>query len=219
GSHARSSGDLPADASLLTSWASGDNGFTLPEDVGLHVVHGPEARIGLEVSYSAGPGVLTRTDRSGVRLCLKQRLRAKEAAFHWLGTQQLGNLLPAADQLTEAGGACTTGHASHLIGYVPRMRHQGRHLKATLTRTDGSSVALFDRPFEEHRQNFVWLPGELAVDVGDRIETVCTHARDKIFWFGAGSRDEVCYALVLAWPAGSLTHAAPSPLSGLNTCY
>src|SRR5882672_5517738 len=76
------------DASLVVGWAPGNEPATLPPDVGLGI---PGQGFTLEVHYNNTKGA-GQTDKSGVEVCVTEKLRAHEAQVSWLGTQSLNKV-------------------------------------------------------------------------------------------------------------------------------
>ena len=219
GSHNPDSGRQSPDSRLLSGWAPGNKGLPLGRQIGMQVVQGPTARFGIEIHYNTIANPANRNDRSGARLCLTTKLRPKEAATHWLGTQAI--LLPGQGGTWDASGMCTPNRESHIIAYSPHMHLQGRYMKSVIKRTDGSTTAITDQPFAFDDQQIFPVKsqsGEIIVRPGDLIETICSYDNSKFVTFGPNTADEMCYNFVIAWPVGSLSNGSTGLVGGQNTC-
>jgi hypothetical protein len=186
----------------------------------MQVIQGPKARFGMEIHYNTTANPSNRNDRSGARLCLTKKLRPKEAATHWLGTQLIANLLPLGGMLNTPS-TCGVQKESHIIAYSPHMHKQGRYMKSIITKKDGSKVTLTDRPFVFDDQQIYPVDSashEIVVGPGDSILTTCTFDASTAFTFGPNTADEMCYNFVVAWPVGSLSNGSAGVVGGKNTC-
>jgi hypothetical protein len=177
-------------AALIAGWAPGGQDLVLPADVGLRTEPGG---FSLEMHYNnqLGAGQL---DASGVRVCVTEKMRPKEAAVHWLGTQNLNKLT--------ATGTCTpfTQTPVTIISSSPHMHLQGRHMKTVINRKDGATEVLIDKPFDFNTQ--IAYPTPAVINPGDTLSTTCTFATPTPF--GQGTNEEMCYNFVMAYPAGGL---------------
>ena len=220
GTHKSDSGLQGAESQLLSGWAPGNKSLPLGKEVGMQVIQGPNARFALEIHYNTDANPPNRKDRSGVRLCLTSKLRPKEAATHWLGTQLIANLLPLGGTYN-AVGVCSARAESHIIAFSPHLHKFGRAQKTIVTHADGSSETLNDGPFDFNDQQIFPVTnakGEVVVKPGDTVTTTCSYDGSGIFTFGSGTSDEMCYNFVVAWPVGSLSNGSPGLVGGKNTC-
>lgn len=216
GSHQMDSGLQSSDSALLSGWAPGNKNFKMPDDMGLQVVTGPSGRLGIEIHYNTGANPPMRQDRSGARLCLTKKLRPKEAATHWLGTQAIIGL-----GMFDAFGTCSVQKESHIIAHSPHMHKTGRYMKTIITKKAGGTVTLTDKPFSFDDQQIFPVDsptGEVVVGPGDVIDTTCTYDAPGFMTFGPGTDSEMCYNFVIAWPVGSLSNGSPGLVGGKNTC-
>ena len=177
-------------AAFITGWAPGGDGLELPADVGLRT---EGAGFSLEVHYNnseASP----QTDASGVELCVTEKLRPKEAAVHWLGTQNLNKVT--------ATGTCQpfTFEPVTILTSSPHMHLQGRHMKTVINRANGGTETLLDVPFDFATQVSYDTPA--VINPGDTLTTTCTFATPTPF--GQKTNEEMCYNFVVAYPAGGL---------------
>jgi hypothetical protein len=178
------------DASFITGWAPGGDGMHLPDDVGLRTEAGGFT---LELHYNntIGAGEL---DASGVEVCVTEKFRPKEAAVHWLGSQNLNKIT--------ATGTCTPINTEPvtIISSSPHMHLQGRHMKTVINRKAGGTEVLIDKPFDFSTQVSYDTPA--VIQPGDTLTTTCTFATPTPF--GTKTNEEMCYNFVVAYPAGQL---------------
>jgi hypothetical protein len=180
------------DAVLIVGWAPGNEPATLPPDVGLGI---PGQGFQLEAHYNNTKGA-GQTDRSGVEVCVTEKLRAHEAQVSWLGTQSLNK--------TSASGTCKpslSGPVTVLFSW-PHEHLQGRHLKTVITRASGMQETLIDKPFDFNQQIVYATPA--TINPGDSLTTTCTYAQPTPF--GQGTTSEMCYNFVTAYPGGALSN-------------
>jgi hypothetical protein len=177
-------------AAFITGWAPGGDGLDLPDDVGLRTEGGG---FSLEIHYNNSEGA-PQPDASGVEVCVTEKLRPKEAAVHWLGTQALNKIT--------AVGTCQplSFEPVTIISSSPHMHLQGRHMKTVINRANGGTETLIDVPFDFNTQ--VSYPTPAIINPGDTLTTTCTFAKPTPF--GQGTNEEMCYNFVVAYPAGGL---------------
>jgi hypothetical protein len=189
GANGSCSGAHP-NAALISGWAPGGKTLALENDVGLRVEPGG---FSLEMHYnnSLGSGQL---DASGTEVCVTEKLRPKEAAVHWLGTQLLNKLTATGTCVPFNFGPVT------IISSSPHMHLQGRHMKTVINRKGGGTEVLIDKPFDFNTQ--ISYPTPTVIHPGDTLSTTCTFATPTPF--GPGTNEEMCYNFVLAYPAGQL---------------
>ena len=178
------------DASFITGWAPGGDGMHLPADVGLRTEAGGFT---LEIHYNNTVGA-GQVDASGVEVCVTEKLRPKEAAVHWLGTQALNKVT--------AVGTCAPINTAPvtILSLSPHMHLQGRHMKTVINRKAGGTEVLHDAPFDFNTQISYDTPA--VIQPGDTLTTTCTFAKPTPF--GQKTNEEMCYNFVVAYPAGQL---------------
>jgi len=180
-------------AQMVTGWAPGGGGSPLPRDVGQDV-----SGLGftLEIHYNNTVGS-PQPDASGVTVCVTKKLRPNEAGIHWLGTESI--VLPAGGK---ASGVCkpTTQTPVTIISSTPHMHLLGRHLTTIINRVDGTTETLIDKPFEFASQVAYLTPQ--TINPGDTLTTTCTYGGAA--FYGQGTKQEMCYNFVLAYPNGGL---------------
>jgi hypothetical protein len=181
-------------AQLTAGWAPGGRGFVLPAGVGQDV---SGAGFTLEVHYNNTTGSAS-PDGSGVHVCVSKKLRPLEAGMHWLGTELI--LLPAGGDATGICKPSATGPVT-ILASTPHMHLQGRHLKTIITRANGTTETLIDKPFEFQSQIGYETPATIMP--GDYLTTTCTYGGAATY--GEGTKQEMCYNFVLAYPNGGLS--------------
>jgi hypothetical protein len=189
GTNSGCSGAHP-NAAFIHGWAPGSKSLDLPNDVGLRV---EGQGFSLETHYNNKEGASV-PDASGLEICVTEKLRPKEAAIHWLGTQNLNKV--------EASGTCVpvaTGPVT-ILSVAPHMHLQGRHMKTVINRANGGTDVLHDKPFSFADQ--VSYDTSAVVNPGDTLTTTCTYAQPTPF--GQRTNEEMCYNFVMAYPAGQL---------------
>jgi hypothetical protein len=190
------------DASLLVGWAPGNEPPAMPADVGLGV---PGQGLTLEAHYNNTKGA-GQTDKSGVEICVTEKLRPHEAQVSWTGTQALNK--------TTAGGTCKpqlSGPVTILFSW-PHEHLQGRHLTTVINRANGMTETLIDKPFDFNAQIAYSTPA--TINPGDSLTTTCTYAQPTPF--GQGTTSEMCYNFITSYPGGALTNG-PS-IYRINDC-
>ena len=181
-------------AQLTAGWAPGGQGHILPDDVGQDV---SGAGFTLETHYNNTTGAAS-PDGSGIHMCVTTNLRQNEAGVHWLGTEVI--LLPVGG---DAVGTCIPkGPAPiHILQSIPHMHLQGSHMKTIINRADGTKDTLIDQPFDFNTQIGYSTPA--LVNTGDTLTTTCTYKGPATY--GEGTKSEMCYNFVLAYPNGALS--------------
>jgi len=191
-----------ADAAYIGGWAPGGNEITMPPDVGLAAAG---QGFTLEIHYNNSLAQ-QQLDKSGVELCVTEKLRPNEAAVHWLGTQNLSKI--------SASGSCHPAltRPVTILTSTPHMHVQGRQLKTAINRVGGTTQVLLDKPFDFNAQITYDTPA--VINPGDTLTTTCTFAQPTPF--GQATNQEMCYNFVIAYPAGSLSNGLS--LLRINDC-
>ena len=180
-------------AQMVTGWAPGGQGSALPKNVGQDV---SGKGFTLEIHYN-NTSTTAQPDASGVKVCVTKKLRPNEAGIHWLGTE--GIALPAGGKAT---GVCkpTTQVPVTIISSTPHMHLLGRHLTTSITRANGKADMLIDEPFDFASQVSYTTPQ--VINPGDTLTTTCEYGGAA--FYGQGTKQEMCYNFVLAYPNGGL---------------
>jgi hypothetical protein len=102
-------------------------------------------------------------------------------------------------------GTCTLERDVTIFGVIPHMHQLGTHLKAVAHSSVMGHVVLSDRPYDFDTQIVYPLQQEVQMKVGDTIDVDCTYQNTtpNAVSFGESSLDEMCFAGVYQYPAGS----------------
>lgn len=102
-------------------------------------------------------------------------------------------------------GTCTLERDVTIFGVIPHMHQLGTHLKAVAHSSVMGDVVLSDRPYDFDTQIVYPLQKEVQMKVGDTIDVDCTYQNTtaNAVSFGESSLDEMCFAGVYQYPAGS----------------
>ena len=199
GASARCASRFP-ESELIAAWGPGTGPMIMPADVAMIL---PPSGYTLEVHYN-GSG----SDTSGLEICYTHEPREHTAAMHWLGTT---NILG-----TTASNVCrpTNTEPIHTLKHWPHMHLAGQRLTTVITRASGEVEPWFDEPYDFQDQK-LWDTDKVIMP-GDTIETTCTYSRPSIG--GEGTNQEMCYDVVLAYPAGALTQPGEGSGFGIHQC-
>lgn len=181
---------------LLTGWAPGGDTIDFRDanaSVGLELP-GDGTTYTMEFHYNSSDP--TALDASGVEICVQREKPKNLAGLSWLGYDQL--LIPAAKWT----GTCIplSEEPIHILAVTPHMHVEGRHMKATINRKDGTTEALHDEKFDfDFQKTYI---KNATLMPGDTITTECTFA--KPMSFGTQTSAEMCYLFTMAYPKGAL---------------
>jgi hypothetical protein len=202
--------------SLITGWAPGNDGLTLPPDVGLELAPATGSYV-LEVHYS-NPTLQAFQDRSGVRICATSKFRPNTASITWAGTERI-NVPPRAPGT--ASGTCLplrTGLGPndpiHIFHAWPHMHKLGVRMTTMINRAGGGQELLIDKPFSFASQ--VGYDVDFTLKPGDSLFTTCHYENTTTagVGFGPSTTQEMCYDFLYAYPAHALDHP---PFGGVIT--
>jgi hypothetical protein len=104
-------------------------------------------------------------------------------------------VIPGASTQT---GACTFGGAATVYAVMPHMHARGSHMKVAVNGT-----SLLDEPFDVEDQHYRLVEPLAELAAGDRVEVECGYENPTPVTYGFGplSTDEMCYAMLLRYPA------------------
>ncbi|MET0282991.1 MAG: hypothetical protein ABW352_00915 [Polyangiales bacterium] len=193
-------------AYLLAGWAPGANDVTMPSGIGLDMPSGPTAGLILEVHYYNTEQAEVR-DQTGMRLCTaKPNTREHTAAVHFTGSE--GICVPPGAKSYEVNGRCNPRRDQgdiHIIQVWPHMHKQGRRMRVTINRQNGTKEELSDQPFDFNTQ-LKYEKNDIILKPGDTIDTTCFYDNDgtSSIPFGEKTSNEMCFGFITAWPAGAL---------------
>ncbi len=198
-------GNMPQDARFLSGWAPGNQGSVMPADVGMELP-GPTGWFILQVHYwNTAPEAAD--DASGIRLCTTDTPRPHVAAVHTLGSLDIA--IPPRSTSTEVRGECAPRATEpvHILGATAHMHRLGLSQRTEILRGGdvGRAEMMLDVPAYSF-DNQVTTPLDVVVMPGDRLRTTCRYQNPNsaTAYFGERTEDEMCFAFVLAWPAGAL---------------
>ena len=100
-------------------------------------------------------------------------------------------------------GTCTVEYDYTIFRIFPHMHEMGKHMEVVAKRAVGDEVVLYDGGYDfTHQVTYPLEPLQLAA--GDRIEVACTYdnTTGQELHFGESSKDEMCLAGLLRFPAG-----------------
>lgn len=193
-------------AYLIAGWAPGAPDYKPPPDVGLDMPHGPNVRLILELHWYNDTGS-PQADRSGVRFCTaKKGKRPHTAGVHFTGSE---GICIEPQSRHEVTGLCDPDDTQdiHILRVWPHMHQLARNMRVTILRADGSRQVLHDQPFDFNDQR-AYDMNDVVLRPGDRLETVCSYDNrtNMRVPFGEDTQEEMCFAFITAWPAGSLVN-------------
>lgn len=188
---------------FIQGWAPGGEETALPRNVGLQLPSGQSSYFTLEVHYNNAAGVVGAADRSGVRICTTKTPREHTAAVHWLGTDSIS--IPAGGTANPSGD-CRPNTQATILSVSPHMHKLGTHMSTIITRANGGTETLHDRPFQFDNQVSYSMRPPVVVGPGDVLRTTCsyTNTTNQTVSFGSATEAEMCYNFVTAYPVGSL---------------
>jgi hypothetical protein len=215
GTHAVSLGSH-TDSFVVIGWARGGDAIEMPPGVGMEMPE-PGGLFELEIHYDNPGGALT-PDRSGVRLCVTSQPVQDIATTTMLGTEQIN--VPARSRAT-ATGTCRPdnpqGGNINILKSIPHMRGIGTNMRTVINTSSGPTV-LLDQPFNPLQQRSYDTPA--VVKPGETLTTTCSYNNTSgaSVGFGTVVQTEVCFNLVIAFPARALANPGNSILGNFSTC-
>jgi len=199
------------DKSMVYAWAPGDEGWSLPDDVGFPLFDADNHQaLMVEIHYNNPGRVSGQLDSSGIRFYYSKTARTHDAAVLELGDPLLrldGEKID--DGLTNYEFSCGSGCSSTFLGgssgvtvlaeYL-HMHQTGVRMTNEVTRNGQvyhkAAVDVFEfaqqGSFKVQQDSYQFMPG-------DSFKTSC-YFRDGNK-FGLSSQEEMCIAYVLYYPA------------------
>lgn len=196
----KSNGTHPG-GQLVAGWAPGGEPVDLRAsgvDVGLELPG--DTTYTVEFHYNSTDAAAT--DASGVEICVSKTKPANIAALSWLGHDNLAAAGDSGGPRSTWTGTCTpkSQQPIHILSVWPHMHLQGRHMKATIQRANGSTETLHDEAFDFNYQ--VMYKKSVTLMPGETITTECSYTQPMSF--GQGTSAEMCYLFTMAYPKGAL---------------
>ena len=213
-------------AQLLAGWAVGGNDVEMPTDIALRLPP-PGSGVMVEWHFYNAAG-LPETDSSAVEICVQPAGTAKNlAGMTWLGTENFNGPLGMPPKVvSEFSGTCIPSRFGmnatdpiRIFTLWPHMHQYGRHMKSQITRANGTTEQVFDKPFDFNYQ--ITYDTGLDLYPGDVITSTCTfeNTSNASVAFGPSSNQEMCYQFAYSYPAGALDNGVPSLVGATNTCW
>lgn len=181
----------------------GESELKLPEGVGMTLQAGQQLLLNLHL-FNVTDKTLTGLSGSLVKVVDPSavKLSAEEAMA---GTVSLN--IPAGGPTTQKG-ECTITHDSTIFAVGPHMHQLGVHLKAVAHSTLLGEVLLYDGAYDFDNPELRYLPKEVPMKAGDKVNVECTYQNDtgKTVMFGDSSKAEMCFAGLFRYPAGQKSY-------------
>lgn len=182
---------------MLYGYGVGTPVSVLPEGVAVKLQAGRQLMLNAHVFNTTDKPL---TGNSGVRFKRVDAAHVEhEAEAVLMGTTTL--TLPPGKTTVQLG-QCTLAQDATLFAVGPHMHKLGRYQRVWALRKGQPDLVLFDGPYDFDRQDREWFE-PLSLHVGDRIRVECTYDNDTdhTVTYGQSTRDEMCYAGVLRYPA------------------
>jgi Copper type II ascorbate-dependent monooxygenase, C-terminal domain len=213
-------------AQLFAGWAVGGNDVNMPPDVGLKLP-GPGEGMLLEWHFY-NASALPEEDKSAVEICTVPAGSLKHTAgMTWLGTEFFNGPAGMPPKVeSKFSGTCAPGRMGmtgnepiRIFSLWPHMHKLGRHMKSVVTRANGMTEEVFNKPFDFNYQ--VTYDASIDLHPGDTITSTCTfmNTSDYSVAFGPSTEQEMCYQFAFAYPAGALQNGVLSLVGATNTCW
>lgn len=205
--------------SLIYAWAPGDEGWALPDDVGMSIFDNANNQaVNIEIHYNNPSKISGKKDSSGFRLYFANEKRTHEAGMLEVGDPQLAlNDEDIEDGLTKYSftcpGACSAfylggkkersgGESSQGVTIISEFLHMHQtgvrmtnevYRDEEVFHTATSDVYDFDQQgnFEVPQDSYQVMPG-------DSFRTTCYYNDGTRF--GLGSKQEMCIAFMMYYP-------------------
>lgn len=109
----------------------------------------------------------------------------------------------AARSVSTANGTCTVRADTTMFALFPHMHQTAIHQKVTVMR-DAVETIVMDDDYTFDEQYYRLISPGVQLRAGDQIHVACTYDNpSEARTFGESSNDEMCYAGVYVYPAGS----------------
>jgi len=198
----------PSMPTLIAAGAPGLADHPLPNDVAIQLASANH-KVLLEVHWLRAGGSVNST--SAIEVCTTPTPRPHTATLSMLGSEQI--YLPATTAQTNVTGNCEPNADCGspqtsditIVSMQPYMRAFGTHMASTIIRQDYSRELVLDQPFSRTTPTIYDTPA--VIHPGDSIETVCSYNTGGATGptaVGYNADDEVCFNLVMAYPANAL---------------
>ena len=181
----------------------GESELKLPEGVGMTLKAGQQLLLNLHL-FNVTDKTLTGLSGTLVKMVdpASVKFSAEEAMA---GTVSLN--IPAGGPTTQKG-ECTITHDSTIFAVGPHMHQLGVHLKAVAHSSMLGEVLLYDGAYDFDNPELRYLPKEVPMKAGDKVQVECTYQNDtgKTVMFGDSSKAEMCFAGLFRYPEGQKSY-------------
>nr|KAG5701886.1 hypothetical protein BaRGS_014951 [Batillaria attramentaria] len=202
------------DKGTLSIWTLGMTGECFNPQAGFRIGKGATRKVSMQMHWTNPKLVDTLYDSSGIVLYYTAKLRPYNAAVMTIGQVSL-DIPPGRDSVVYHG-ACTSGCTNHIMkgpihitNALNHMHYLGIRQNVTLHRPGRQPYTVTDdNPFSYDTPVLYSFNDPLTVRPGDELTTYCTfqsRSLARTTTFGAGSYDEMCFALLTYYPAENLT--------------
>jgi hypothetical protein len=193
---------LSAGPRMIYGSGVGTGPLVFPDGVAVRLPEGQKVMLNLHLfNVSDTP----RAGRSGIDVVTMCASHVREEAEMSLAGKDLG-LRVAARSVSTQTGRCTMSRSVRLFALMPHMHQTGSHMRVALERAAGGAPeVVFDEAYDFDMQYYRTFEPEVALGAGDRLHVTCTYdnpGEEK--GFGESTEDEMCYAGIYVFPAGSL---------------
>jgi hypothetical protein len=191
---------MPGGAIGIDIWAPGVEELVLPPDTGLLLPVGTRRLVVEAHTLRVGNGV---PQTASVTLCAGPSSPANLAAVIGMSAP-----VPAIrpQHLETSQSTCALSGAAHLFSVWPHMHRIGQDISVRLLDADSGTRSLVDvLPWNFLAQSRY--PLDVNASAGDRIQTTCiwNNTTDSYVLPGPLTENEMCNAVLIAWPASSAT--------------
>jgi hypothetical protein len=177
-------------------WAPGDDGLTLPSDVGIELPPGTRRLVvqAHVLRFRAGPPATASAtlDRTGV---------APAHIAAWLpAVGAVPAIRPHMQEHTST--TCRAAAPMHIVTAWPHMHLIGQSFQGAIVRADGTRSVIVDVPSWDFGKQQTYVVNQ-DVASGDGVETDCTwfNPTDAYVLPGSSTHDEMCGQGLIVWPA------------------
>jgi len=177
-------------------WAPGDDGLTLPTDVGIEL---PRGTLKLVVQahvlrFRAGPPATASASLAMTDV-------TPEHVATWL--RAFGAVPAIRPHMQEhTSTTCRAAAPMHVVTAWPHMHLIGQSFQGAIVRADGTRSVIVDVPSWDFGKQQTYVVNQ-DVASGDGIETDCTwfNSTDAYVLPGPSTHDEMCGQGLIVWPA------------------
>ncbi|KAK7114201.1 hypothetical protein V1264_000300 [Littorina saxatilis] len=204
----------PGCTTSLGIWTLGMTGECIHPQAGFRIGKGATGMVSLQHHWTNPRKIDTWYDSSGLILYYTAKLRKYDAATFSVGQTDLS--IPPRMPNVVHQGTCTSRCTKkifkgpvHVVSSLNHMHYLGIRQNLTLTRPGMAPLTITDdNPYSYDSPKIYEFNNPLILKPGDELQTYCTYqslSRAKTTVYGAGSYDEMCFAIVTYFPAENIT--------------